>query len=70
MTYQEGPRRGERFQVVGIVEPDHQHREAHDDGERDIDPVERQYVANEQIFESYQNMSYMNPGCTCPLGTA
>ena len=38
--YQEGPGRGESLEVMGVVEPDHEHGEADDDGNGEVDPKE------------------------------
>lgn len=38
--YQEGPSRGEGLEVVGVVEPDHQHWEADEEGNGEVDPKE------------------------------
>lgn len=37
-TYQEGPRGSEGCQIMGLVEPNHEHREAHNEGESQVDP--------------------------------
>ena len=58
-------------QVVRLIVPDHQHGYASDEREGDIDPKsEVSTCAWSDREASYQKSAYMNPGWTCPDGTA
>ncbi|KAG8762898.1 hypothetical protein FRC12_008805 [Ceratobasidium sp. 428] len=50
---EEGPCRSECFNVVGFVEPDHEHGEAHANSKDDIDPEE--LVDEPRVYDANRN---------------